>query len=304
MTALIFAYAGNDEPARARLPQSEFMNIAVTGASGFIGRRACEFLQRRGHTTRPISLRSVPSPDSLKGCDAIVHLAGEPVAQRWTAAAKQRILDSRVEGTRSLLTAMREHPPNVLVSASAVGYYGSRGDEILTEQSPPASDFLGQVTAAWEHEALEAEKLGTRVVRLRIGVVLGPGGGALQKMLLPFRMCVGGRLGSGAQWMSWIHLEDLVAMILFALRESTLRGVLNATSPHPVTNATFTRALAHALDRPAVIPMPALALRLLFGEMSQVLLGSQRVIPEATLLAGFEFRYPEIAAALIQILSS
>jgi uncharacterized protein len=279
------------------------MNVAVTGASGFIGRRAMELLQARGHTTRPISLRSNPSPEQLAGCDAVVHLAGEPVAQRWTASAKRRILDSRVEGTRALLAAMRDHPPNVLVSASGIGYYGSCGDQILTEQSPPASDFLGQVAAAWEHEAQEAEKLGVRVVRLRIGTVMGAGGGALGKMLLPFRMGLGGRLGPGTQWMSWIHLDDLVAMLLFALRESTLRGVLNATSPHPVTNAEFTRALAHAAHRPAVIPVPAFALRLLFGEMSEVLLGSQRAVPEAALRAGFEFRYPEIGAALIQILS-
>jgi uncharacterized protein (TIGR01777 family) len=283
------------------IPAESIMNIAVTGASGFIGRRAVELLQARGHTTRPISLRSAPSP--LTGCDAVVHLAGEPVAQRWTVSAKQRILDSRVEGTRALLSAMREHPPNVLVSASAVGYYGSCGDQILTEQSPPSSDFLGQVAAAWEHEALEAEKLGVRVVRLRIGVVLGPGGGALRKMLLPFRMGVGGRLGPGTQWMSWIHLEDLCGMILFALGESTLRGVLNATSPHPVTNSEFTRALARGVHRPAMIPVPAFALRLLLGEMSEVLLGSQRAVPEAALRAGFEFRYPEIGAALFQILS-
>lgn len=279
------------------------MNIAVTGASGFIGRRATELLQARGHTTRLISLRSAPRPEQLAGCDAVVHLAGEPVAQRWTAAAKQRILDSRVEGTRALLAAMREHPPNVLVSASGIGYYGSQGDEILNEQSPPASDFLGQVAAAWEHEAHEAEKLGTRVVPLRIGVVLGPGGGALQKMLLPFRMGLGGRLGSGSQWMSWIHIQDLCEMILFAIRESTFRSVLNATSPHPVTNVEFTRALAYALDKPAVIPVPAFALRLLLGEMSEMLLGSQRAVPEAALRNGFEFCYPEIGAALLQILS-
>jgi uncharacterized protein (TIGR01777 family) len=283
------------------------MNVAVTGASGFIGRRAMELLQARGHTTRPVSLRSIPGPEQLAGCDAVLHLAGEPVAQRWSAAAKKRILDSRVEGTRALLAAMREHPPNVLVSASGIGYYGSCGDRVLTEQSPPSSqqspDFLGQVAAAWEHEAQQAEKLGVRVVRLRIGTVMGAGGGALQKMLLPFRMGLGGRLGAGVQWMSWIHLDDLVAMILFALRESTLRGVLNAASPHPVTNAEFTRALAHAAHRPAVIPVPAFALRLLLGEMSEILLASQRAIPEAALRAGFEFRYPEIGAALIQILS-
>jgi uncharacterized protein (TIGR01777 family) len=280
------------------------MNIAVTGASGFIGRRAMEFLQSRSHSTRPISLRSAPSRGQLAGCEAVIHLAGEPVAQRWSAAAKKRILDSRVEGTRALIAAMREHPPNVLVSASGIGYYGSCGDQILMEQSPQGSDFLGEVAAAWEHEAQEAEKLGVRVVRLRIGTVMGAGGGALGKMLLPFRLGLGGRLGAGTQWMSWIHIEDLCAMILFALRESTLRGVLNATSPNPVTNAEFTRALARAAHRPAVIPVPAFALRLMVGEMSEVLLGSQRAVPDAALRAGFEFRYPEIGAALIQILSS
>jgi hypothetical protein len=237
----------------------------------------------------------------------VVHLAGEPVAQRWTASVKKRILDSRVEGTRALLAALREHPPNVLVSASGIGYYGSCGDRILAEQSPPdseqAHDFLGQVAAAWEREAMEAEKFGVRVVRLRIGTVMGQGGGALQKMLLPFRMGLGGRLGPGTQWMSWIHIEDLSNMILFALRESTLRGVLNAASPHPVTNAEFTRALARAVKRPAVIPVPAFALKLLLGEMSEILLGSQRAVPEAAVRAGFEFSYPEIGAALIRILS-
>jgi uncharacterized protein len=279
------------------------MDVAVTGASGFIGRRAVELLRARGHSIRPVSLRSIPIAEQLAACDAVIHLAGEPVAQRWTASAKKRILDSRVGGTRALLAAMRDHPPNVLVSASGIGYYGSCGDRILTEQSPAASDFLGQVAAAWEHEAQEAEKLGVRVVRLRIGTVMGRGGGALQKMLLPFRMGLGGRLGAGTQWMSWIHREDLCQMILLALGNSTLRGVFNATSPHPVTNADFTRALARAIHRPAVIPVPAFALRMLLGEMSDILLGSQRAVPEAALRAGFEFRYPEIGAALIQILS-
>ena len=240
----------------------------------------------------------------MADCDAVVHLAGEPVAQRWTAAARRRIRESREEGTRTLVATMRNHPPNVLVSASAVGYYGSRGDEILTEQSPAAADFLGQVAAAWEREALEAEKLGTRVVRLRIAVVLGAGGGALAKMLLPFRLGVGGRLGNGRQWMSWIHIDDLCDLILFVLRESTLRGVLNATSPHPATNAEFTQALAHAVHRPAFLPVPAFALKLAMGEMSEVLLASQRAIPQAALRAGFEFRYPDLAGALLQICGS
>ena len=279
------------------------MNIAITGASGFIGRRAAEFLKRQGHTTRPISLRSAPKPEQLAGCDAVVHLAGEPVAQRWTASARRRIKDSRVEGTRSLIAALRETRPNVLVSASGIGYYGDCGDQILTEQTPAGHDFLGEVASAWEREAMEAEKFGTRVVRLRIGTVMGRNGGALQKMLLPFRLGLGGRLGSGKQWMSWIHLEDLCAMILFALRESTLRGVLNATSPHPVTNETFTKALGHAVNKPTVIPVPEFALKVLFGQMSEVLLGSQRAFPEAAVRAGFEFQYPEIGAALIQIVS-
>jgi uncharacterized protein (TIGR01777 family) len=287
------------------------MNVAVTGASGFIGRRAMQLLRAQGHTARPVSLRSASGPGQLAnlmdGCEAVVHLAGEPVAQRWSAGVKKRILDSRAEGTRTLLAALRDHPPNVLVSASGIGYYGSCGARILTEQSSPnpenGHDFLCKVAAAWEQEALEAEKLGIRVVRLRIGTVMGLGGGALQKMLFPFRMGLGGRLGPGLQWMSWIHIEDLANMILFALRESTLRGVLNATSPHPVTNAEFTRALARAVNRPAVIPVPAFALRFLLGEMSEMLLGSQRAIPEAALRAGFEFQYPEIGAALIQILN-
>ena len=231
-----------------------------------------------------------------------MHLAGEPVAQRWTASARRRILDSRVEGTRSLVNALRTHPPNVLVSASGIGFYGSCGDRILTELSPKGDDFLGEVASAWEREAREAEKLGTRVVCLRIGTVMGKGGGALQKMLLPFKLGIGGRLGPGTQWMSWIHLEDLCGLILFALRESTLRGVLNAASPHPVTNADFTRAFARAIHRPAFLPVPAFALKVLFGQMSEVLLGSQRAIPEAAVNAGFEFGYPEIGAALIQIL--
>jgi hypothetical protein len=239
----------------------------------------------------------------LAGCDAVIHLAGEPVAQRWTGAARRKILESREEGTRRLVASLRNHPPNVLVSASAVGYYGSCGDEILTEQAPPASDFLGQVAVAWEREALEAEKLGVRVVRLRIGMVLGAGGGALARMLLPFRLGVGGRIGNGRQWMSWIHIDDLCDLIAFVLPESTLRGALNATSPNPVTNAEFTQALARAVHRPALLPVPAFALKLLFGEMAEVILASQRVIPQAALRAGFEFRYPDIASALLQILS-
>jgi len=198
---------------------------------------------------------------------------------------------------------MRAQPPQVLISASAVGYYGSRGDEVLTESTPPADDFLGRVAAAWEQEAQAAESSGVRVARIRIGVVLGQNGGALSKMLLPFRLGVGGRLGNGKQWTSWIHIEDLVALIVFLMKESTVRGVFNATSPFPVTNREFTRALAEAVHRPAIIPVPAFALKLMFGEMSQVLLASQRAIPDAAQRAGFVFEHPDIFAALADIVA-
>jgi uncharacterized protein (TIGR01777 family) len=275
------------------------MIIAVTGASGFIGRRLTQRLQSEGHTVREISLRS--GAPIVPICHAVVHLAGEPVAQRWTRSARNRILKSRVEGTKSLVKALSEHPPPVLISASAIGYYGARGDEILTETSKPGADFLAQVAIAWEREARSAAQLGVRAVPLRFGMVLGRGGGALKKMLLPFRLGLGGRLGSGDQWMSWIHLDDLIALIGFAIESAQCKGAMNAVAPHPVTNAEFTHDLARALHRPAVFPVPEFVLKLLYGEMSQVILGSQRVKPEAALQAGFEFRFPELGRALRQI---
>jgi uncharacterized protein len=281
------------------------MNVAITGASGFIGRAVAEHLRGSGHIVRAISLRGVLPPDllasALAGSNAVIHLAGEPVAQRWSAAARDKILRSRVDGTRALVAAMRAQRPQVLISASAVGYYGSRGDEILTESAPPADDFLGRVAVAWEQEAQAAEPLGIRVARLRTGMVLGRGGGALARMLLPFRLGVGGRLGSGKQWMSWIHIDDLMALIAFLMKESTVRGVFNATSPFPVTNREFTRALAEAVHRPAIFPVPAFALKLMFGEMSQVLLASQRAIPDAAQRAGFVFRNPDVYATLAEL---
>jgi uncharacterized protein (TIGR01777 family) len=277
------------------------MNVAITGASGFIGRAVAEHLRSSGQIVRAVSLRGALQPDALAGVNAVVHLAGEPVAQRWNTAARDKIVRSRVEGTRALVAAMRTQPPQVLISASAVGYYGSRGDEILTESAPAADDFLGSVAAAWEEEAQAAEPLGVRVARLRIGVVLGPNGGALARMLPPFRMGVGGRLGNGHQWMSWIHINDLVALIAFLMKESTVRGVFNATSPFPVTNREFTQALAGAVHRPAILPVPAFALRWIFGEMSEVLLASQRAFPDAAQRAGFIFQHPDIFAALAQL---
>ncbi len=278
------------------------MNIAITGASGFLGSRLKEHLRLERHTVKDISLRGDLSPDQLAGMTAVVHLAGEPVAQRWTKDVRRKILESRREGTRKLVKALQPNPPNVLVSASAIGYYGDRGDEILTEQSPPGDGFLCDVSKAWEEEALKAADFGVRVARLRIGMVLGPGGGSLEKMVLPFKLGLGARLGNGKQWVSWIHRDDVVSLISFVIREKTLRGALNATSPNPVTNAEFTKTLAKTLHRPAIFAAPPFALKLMYGDMAKVILESQRVLPEATIASGFEFQYPDLQGALLEIL--
>jgi uncharacterized protein (TIGR01777 family) len=280
------------------------MEIAVTGASGFIGRRVTERLRAAGHNVTGVSLRG--GAVSLPRAEAVVHLAGEPIAQRWTSDARRRIRESRVDGTHRLVDAMRKLPqaPSALVSASAVGIYGSRGDEILTENSPPASGFLAEACKDWEAAADSAAALGARVVKLRMGVVLGRGGGALARMLPPFKAGAGGRVGSGRQWMSWIHIDDAAELFRFAVETPALRGIVNATAPNPVPNAVLTRALASVLRRPAIVPVPAFALKLIFGEMATVLLDSQRVIPQAAQAAGFRFRYPEIRAAFEEILGS
>jgi uncharacterized protein (TIGR01777 family) len=278
--------------------------VALTGARGFIGSALAARLQAGGHVVRAISLRSGLRASDFADCDAVVNLAGEPVAQRWTKEARRRIRESRIEGTRALVAALREHPPSTLVNASAIGYYGSRGDEILTESSAPAADFLGQLAVEWENEARAAEAFGTRVVLPRFGVVLGRGGGALARLLPVFRLGIGGRLGSGRQWMSWIHLDDATALLEFAIVLPRLSGPVNAVAPAPVTNAEFARALGRALHRPAIFPVPAFVLRLLYGEMAGTILGSQRVLPEAAQRAGFTFRYPALEAALRQIAGS
>jgi uncharacterized protein (TIGR01777 family) len=297
------------------------VKITISGASGLIGRRVLKTLAGDGHTLQVLSrhagtnmpggvrvsqwdpAKGEPPSEALADTDAIVHLAGEPVAQRWTPEVKQRIRDSRVAGTGNLVRAIAKlpRPPKTLISASAMGYYGSRGDELLTESSAPGSDFLAEVCVAWEKAAQEAEKLAVRVVRLRTGIVLDPRGGALAKMLPPFKMGVGGKIGSGRQWMSWIHVEDLVGMIRFALNNQ-VSGPMNGVSPNPVTNADFTRALGSALKRPAIVPVPALALKLAFGEMSEVLLGSQRVAPTVAEASGYRFKFTEVGAALADVL--
>jgi hypothetical protein len=229
----------------------------------------------------------------------VVHLAGEPVAQRWTPEVRGRIRSSRVEGTRAVVNALSGSSVATLISASAVGYYGSRGDEVLTESSAPGSDFLAATAIEWEREA---DRFAGRVVKLRVSMVLGDGG-ALKKMLLPFKLGIGGRIGDGSQWMSWIHLDDLISLVVFLIDTPRVAGAVNASSPNPVTNAEFTRELASALHRPAILPVPKLALKLLFGEMSQVVLASQRAVPAAACAAGFSFRFPEIGAALRDVVS-
>ncbi len=297
------------------------MNVTVTGATGFLGQRLLASLAEVGHSVwtlgrkRPRSAPSSiqfsewnaeaePPPESLAHADAVIHLAGEPVAQRWTAEVKQRIRSSRVDGTRHLVNALSKQSrrPEVLVCGSAIGIYGSRGDEVLTEASAPGSDFLAQLCIDWEQAAQGAESLGVRVVLLRTGVVLGHGG-ALEKMLPPFRLGVGGRIGDGRQWMSWIHIEDEVRLILFAIEHRDVRGPMNASAPTPARNVEFTRELASVLHRPAIFPVPAVALKILFGEMSGILLASQRVLPQSAQAAGFEFRHPELRPALNQILT-
>ena len=278
------------------------MIVAITGATGFLGSRVIAELVKAGHN--PLPLARNPSPETLNSADAVIHLAGEPVAQRWTPTAKQRIYTSRVEGTRNLVNAISKnaHRPEVLVCASAIGIYGSRGDEILKEDSPPGSDFLARVVVDWEEAALSVEALGIRVVNLRFGMVLGKGG-ALAKMLPPFKLGIGGRLGSGKQWTSWIHIDDAVHLTLFAMRNGQLRRAINATAPNPVTNGQFTRELAQVLHRPAIFPVPPFALRLMFGEMADVILAGQRVLPAAAQAAGFVFRYADLAPALANLLA-
>ncbi len=246
-----------------------------------------------------------PPDDSLRDAEAVLNLAGEPVAQRWNAEVKRRIRDSRVSGTRHLVEgiARQTRKPAVLISASATGFYGSRGDAPLDETSAPGSDFLAEVCVEWEREAFAAQVLGLRVAAIRTGLVLDPRGGALKKMLPPFRLGVGGRLGDGKQWTPWVHLDDLAAIYLFAL-ENAVSGPLNGTAPNPVTNTDFTRALAAALHRPAIFPVPKPALKILFGEMSEILFNSQRVLPRQTEAAGFQFRFPKLDAALHHLLGS
>lgn len=296
----------------------------VTGATGFVGRRLVEALptptvlgrdpgRARDVLGGAVEARAwdpgagLAPVDALRGRDAVFHLAGEPVAEgSWTPARRARIRDSRVLGTRHLVQALAALPPGerprVLVSASAVGLYGSRGDEELTEAAAPGADFLADVCRAWEQEALAAEALGVRAVCLRIGIVLGAGGGALARLWPLFSFGLGGRLTySGRQWVPWVHLDDVVGLALHAARDEGLRGPVNATAPTPVRNHEFTRALARAARRPAPFAVPEFALRLVMGDLAQVMTASQRCVPAAALARGYRFLHPTIDGALAAV---
>lgn len=290
------------------------MIVAITGATGFIGSALTRRLERDGHTVRPISRPGGWDPARgridrtvIEGTDAVVHLAGESVFGRWTAAKKRRIIESRVPATRLLSEALAAlaRPPRVLVSASAIGIYGDRGDETLTEDSLPGHDFLADGARDWEAAAAPAAQAGIRVVHTRFGVVLGAQGGALAVMLTPFRLGVGGPVGSGRQYFSWISLDDALGVILYALANENLAGPVNAVAPHPVTNREFAQALGRALGRPAVLPVPAFALQLVFGaEAAEFMQSSQRVIPARLVASGFRFRHPELEPALRHLLAA
>lgn len=292
------------------------MHIGLTGASGFIGGKIIDLALRRGHEIVAFTRdprRAIPgcemrafsleAPPDIHGCEALIHLAGEPVVGLWTAAKKRRIVESRVLGTRRLVEAINaaSEKPEVLLSGSAIGFYGDRGEEELTETAPAGTGFLAETSQAWEGEAQRAAVV--RVITLRTSIVLGKKSGALPLMALPFRLGLGGALGDGQQWMSWIHLDDLAQLALFAIENLDLRGPLNGSAPWPTRNADFTKTLAATLHRSAFFRVPAFALRAALGGFSHELLDSKRVLPATALDHGFHFQFPELAPALANLLA-
>jgi hypothetical protein len=300
------------------------MRIIITGATGFIGAPLCSALKNAGHRVTVLTRSRDAAEKSLGagyelvewqpptsgeweaaigGAEGVINLAGENIgASRWTKKRKQVIIGSRLAATGAIVNAIgkAKNKPKVLVNASAVGFYGPRGDEEVTEQSQSSagSDFLAQTVQQWENEAKKAEAYGTRVVLLRNGIVLEKDGGALARMLLPFRLFIGGPIGSGRQWMSWIHRDDVMGLILFALQNGNARGVINATAPNPVTMQEFCMTLGKAMHRPSWLPAPGFALKILLGEMSMLVLTGQKVLPKQAEKLGYKFQYPELGAAL------
>jgi uncharacterized protein (TIGR01777 family) len=303
------------------------MRVLLSGSTGFLGATLLETLGKQGHTvaglirpgtardgareTRAQAVAWDPVAGQLdaaraEGADALVHLAGAPIAGgRWNASRKELLRTSRIDATRHLMGALAklQRPPRVIVSASAVGYYGDRGEEILTEASLPGNDFLAGICREWEAETSRAELFGARVVSLRFGIILGEHGGALPRMLLPLKLGAGGRLGNGQQWMSWLTLQEAVNIIQFSLAAAGLTGPANAVTPNPVRNSEFTRELAKTLHRPAVFPAPAFALRLALGEMADaLLLSSQKAMPAKLVDSGYRFLQPNLEIALAEVL--
>jgi hypothetical protein len=296
--------------------------VAVTGATGLIGPQLTAALLARGARVTVLTrdpdralaklgdvtalawdpIAEAAPVDALSGHDAVVHLAGAPVAQRWSAEAKRAIRESRVTGTRNLLAGLagveEAQRPRTLVSSSAIGYYGPHGEEPLDEDAPAGTDFLAQVCVEWEAEAAKARDLGIRVVQVRTGIVLDATDGALGKMLTPFRLGVGGPVAGGRQYMSWIHADDVVGMMLAAIEDERWSGPINATAPEPVTNAAFSRALGRVLHRPSLLPVPGLALRALYGEMAEIVTTGARAVPAKPLVLGYEFHHAQLEPAL------
>lgn len=299
------------------------MKILVSGSHGLVGKALTRSLKNDGHEVVPLVRRERAfgaleiewhpnqgriDAEQLEGLDAVVHLAGESIAAgRWNEARKRAILESRTKGTSLLSEALARlaRPPSVLLSASAIGYYGNRGDELLTEESAPGDDFLAQVCVQWEALTKPAVEKGIRTVHARFGIILDTHGGALSKMLTPFRLGLGGRVGDGKQWMSWIALEDVIGAIRFMLADNSIHGPVNIVAPNPVTNTEFIQTLGRALSRPTIFPMPAFGARLAFGEMGDaLLLSSQRVAPSVLEDKGFLFSWPTLEPALKNILAA
>ena len=300
------------------------MRLLITGATGLIGKVICRLLADDGHqivvlSRRPEKARvlpvvgsfhwepaaSLPPNEAWEGVEGVIHLAGEPViGLRWTDELKRRIRDSRVIGTRNLVNGIRgvSSRPKVLISASAVGYYGNRGKESLNELSPAGKGFLSDICQEWEREAAKAQELSLRVSCIRVGIVLSRDGGALERMLPPFKLGIGGRLGSGEQWFPWIHINDIAGIFRHALLTPSLNGPINGVAPGIVTNEELTKELAAVLHRPSFFPVPELALQILMGEMAEVIMMSQRVAPKVVLESGYQFNYPELRPALQNLL--